>query len=104
IRPSAELWLSGGQRFFSNSQSPLALLRSKRMLDEEFPQHPAGLALTGCAPNDPFRQGLAAWPGMASTLNGIENHVGILSAVRISETADARRDSSVDRVSFTLAS
>jgi hypothetical protein len=24
---------------------------------------------------DPFGQGLAAWPSMASTLNGIENHV-----------------------------
>jgi hypothetical protein len=45
------------------------------MLDEELPHHSGGADITGRAPNDPFGQGLAAWPSMASTLNGIENHV-----------------------------
>jgi hypothetical protein len=74
------------------------------MLDEELPNHSGDADLTGWVPNDPFRQELATWPGMTSTLNGIENHFRVVSAVRISETRDARRDSSVDRVSSTLVS
>ncbi len=80
---------------------PPALLRSTRMLGEELPHHPAGVDVIGRTPSDPFRQVFAARPSVASTLNRIENHVCILGAVRISETADARRDLSVDRISFT---
>src|SRR5260370_36667218 len=52
------------------------------MLDEERPHHSGGVDLTSRAPNPPLRQGPAPRPGMASTFNGIENHVRIPSAVR----------------------
>lgn len=72
------------------------------MLDEELPHHPGGVDFIGRAPSDPFRQVFAARPSVSSTLDRIESHVCILSAVRISETADVCRDPCVDRISFAL--
>ncbi len=66
-RPHSD-WLFDGSYAGSlrHPQWPLALLRSRRMLDEELPHHSGGADLTGCAPNDPFRQGLAAWLSVRS--------------------------------------
>src|SRR5260370_40101247 len=74
------------------------------MLDEDRPHHSGGVDVMGRAPNHRFRQVLAPWPGMASTLNRVENHVRILSTVRIFETADAGSDPSFHRISGTLVS
>jgi hypothetical protein len=87
---------------FCHLQRLLALLRSTRMLGEE--HHPTRVDLIGRMPSDQFRQVFAARLSVVSTLNRIENHVRILSAVRTSETADARRDSSLDRISLALVS
>src|SRR5215472_2216046 len=74
------------------------------MLAEELPHGCAGVDVIGRAPKDPSRQVFSARPGMASTFNGIENYVSIPSAVRVSETADARRDPNIARFSLALVS
>ena len=60
------------------------------MLDEKLPHQVGSADFTRRAPYDPFRQDLAARPSVAPTINGVENHVCVLSAVRVNETADAR--------------
>lgn len=91
-------------RSFNDPQLHLALLPSARMLDEKFPHHAAGADLTGRAPKDPFRQGLATRPAMTSSLDGVENHVRILSAVRVRKAPNLRRNSSVAPIAFALVS
>ena len=79
-----------------------SLLWAALMLEEELPQEIGGVDFVSRAPSDPFWQGLTAWKGVASTVHSIENHVRILSAVRVFETVDARSNASIDRVSATL--
>src|SRR5882762_4605493 len=50
------------------------------------------------APNEPFRQRLATGPGVASSVNGIEHHRRVVSALRVFEARDVRCDHGIDRV------
>jgi hypothetical protein len=79
-----------------------SLLWAALMLDEELPQQIGGVDFVSRTPSDPFWQGLTAWKGVASTVHSVENHVRILSAVRVFETVDACCNASIDRVSATL--
>jgi hypothetical protein len=60
-------------------------VHSMRMLHEEVPHDTAGVDVIRCASGDPFWQVPAPWPSMSSTLNGVENHVRVLSAGRVPE-------------------
>lgn len=74
------------------------------MLGEEVPHHSGGVDVIGGVPGDPFRQVFATRPDVASTLDGIENDVRIVSAICVSKTADAGSDSSFDRISLAVVS
>jgi len=58
-------------------------VHSMRMLHEEVPHDTAGVDVICRAPRDPFRPVPAPWPRTASTLNGVENHVRVVSAGRV---------------------
>src|SRR5258708_11911369 len=58
------------------------------MLTKE-PPHLAGcIPAPARGPDYPFRQRLAARPGVASSLDGIEHHGRVFSAVRVFEAGD----------------
>jgi hypothetical protein len=74
------------------------------MFGEELPDQDGGVDFVSGRAGPPFGHGLGAGPGVASAVDGLENHVGIGSAVGIGETVDARRDARFDRSSRALIS
>src|SRR5713101_8970367 len=68
------------------------------MLTKERPHLTRGVDAVACRPDDPFRQRLAARPGVASSLDRIEHHGRTFSTVRVFEADDIRSDSGFDGV------
>src|SRR3989442_14021739 len=74
------------------------LLPLKPMLTKERPHQTRRVDALAGGPDEPFGQRLATGPGMASSFNGIEHHRRVVSAVRVFEARDVRRDHGIDRV------
>src|SRR5437660_5809509 len=71
---------------------------SKPMRTKERPHQARCVDAVARAPDEPLRQRLATGPGVASSLNRIEHHRRVVSAVRVFETRDVRRDHGIDWV------
>jgi hypothetical protein len=73
------------------------------MLTKERPQLPRLVDAVAISPDHPFRRyPLAARPRMAFSLDRVEHHARIVSAVRILEARDTRSDRRFDRMQSRL--
>src|SRR5437763_3078549 len=70
---------------------------SKPMRTKERPHQARCVDTVARAPDEPLRQRLATGPGVASSLNGIEHHRRIVSALRVFQPIDVRGDHGIDR-------
>src|SRR5437879_2076305 len=68
------------------------------MRSKERPHQARCVDTVAGAPDEPFRERLTTGPGVASSLNGIEHHRRVVSALRIFEAPDVRRDHGIDRI------
>ena len=68
------------------------------MFTKERPHQARGVNAVACGPDPPFRQRLAAGPGMAFSLNGVEQHGSVVGAVRVCATGYIRRHRRINGV------
>src|SRR4029077_5651049 len=68
------------------------LLLWKPMLTKKCPHQTRCVDAPASGSDDPFQNRLAARPGVASSLDGIEHHGRVFSTVRVVETRDILSD------------
>ena len=75
----------------------VALLRLVGVSGEEVPQQLGGVDFPGGGTGPRFKKGMTAGPSVTTAFDGVENHIGILRAVCVRETANMWRDGRVGR-------
>src|SRR5436190_19164090 len=76
----------------SGVRSIASLFPQELVLTKERPHLTRGVDAAAGRSDPPFRQRLAARPGVAASLNGIEHHSRVSSTARVFDTSDVRSD------------